>query len=95
MKLPRPLLIFVLLAGFCGPLQAGGARCVLQLEPEIDCPSCEDRLKHLLETARGVQSAEVDELSNNLVVRYDAARINVKALIGRLAVTGYKAKEVR
>lgn len=68
-------------------------KCVLTLSPEIDCPSCEDGIKHVLETARGVKSAEVNVLTNKVVVRYDPARINVKALIGRVAVTGYTAKE--
>ncbi len=71
------------------------ARCVLKLDPEIDCPSCEDRLKAILVAARGVQSAEIDVLTNRIAVRYDPGRVTVKALIGRIAVTGYTASEVR
>ena len=70
-------------------------KTVLKLEPEIDCPSCEDGIKHTLVTARGVQSAEVDVLNNNVTVRYDPTRIKLQALIGRIGVIGYKATEVK
>lgn len=73
----------------------GIAKCTLTLSPEIDCPSCEDGIKHLLVTARGVQSADIDVLTNRIVVRYDPARVKVPALIGRIAVMGYTAKEAR
>ena len=101
MKTPASLLLIVL-ALFCLPVSVpadGGspnlAKCVLTLSPEIDCPSCEDGIKRVLVTAHGVQSAEVDVLTNKVTVRYDPARINVKALVGRIAVMGYSAKEDR
>ena len=71
------------------------ARCVLKLDPEIDCPSCEDRLNYLLMAAHGVRSAEIDVLTNRIAVVYEPGRISVKALIGRIAVTGYTASEVK
>ena len=71
------------------------AKCILRVDPEIDCPSCEDGIKRVLATAHGVQSADVDVLNNRITVRYDPARISVKALIGRIAVTGYTASEVK
>jgi copper chaperone CopZ len=77
------------------PPKAAITKAVFSLDPEIDCPSCEDAIKHILETAHGVQSAEVDVLNNRITVRYDAARINARALIGRIAVTGYTATEVK
>ena len=83
----------VLLRAGDPPTTAASTRCVLTLSPEIDCPSCEDGIKHLLVTTHGVQSAEIDVLTNRVTVRYDPARINVKALIGRIAVMGYTAKE--
>ena len=101
MKTPGILFLFVLtllcstnagLADGNGPLVI---KCVLMLSPEIDCPSCEDGIKHVLMTAQGVQSAEVDVLTNKVTVRYNPARISVKALIGRIAVMGYTAKEDR
>ena len=70
-------------------------RTVLKLEPEIDCPSCEDGIKHTLVIAHGVQDAEVDVLNNKVIVRYDPARIKLQALIGRIGVIGYKATEVK
>ena len=70
-------------------------KTVFSLEPEIDCPSCEDAINHVLVTAHGVQSAEVDVLNNRVTVRYDAASISARALIGRIKVTGYTATEVR
>lgn len=70
-------------------------KTVLKLEPEIDCPSCEDGIKHTLVTAHGVQGAEVDVLTNKVTVRYDPARIKLQALIGRIGVIGYKATEVK
>ncbi|MBE7211813.1 MAG: heavy-metal-associated domain-containing protein [Gluconacetobacter diazotrophicus] len=70
-------------------------KSVLKLEPEIDCPSCEDGIKHTLVTAHGVQDAEVDVLNNKVIVRYDPARIKLQALIGRIGVIGYKATEVK
>ena len=88
------------LALLCGPaslLADGGSpnagKVVLLLSPEIDCPSCEDGVARVLVTAHGVQSAAVDVLTNKVTVRYDPARISVKALIGRIAVIGYTAKE--
>ena len=71
----------------------GAAKCVLTLSPEIDCPSCEDGIKRVLVTAHGVQSAEVAVLTSKIMIRYDPARINVEALIGRIASMGYTAKE--
>ena len=98
----RPLLAAVLIACLVPgtlradpPKTAAPAKCVLKVDPEIDCPSCEDGIKRVLATAHGVQSADVDVLNNRITVRYDPARINVKALIGRIAVTGYTASEVK
>ncbi len=98
----RSLLLVTLLALLPVPIpvQADGpkaqtAKCVLTVDPEIDCPSCEDGIKHVLVTAHGVESAEVDVLNNRIVVRYDPTRINVKALIGRISVTGYTATEIK
>ena len=98
----RAWVVAVLLVFFwpAGPLAADepkGAvvKTVLKLEPEIDCPSCEDGIKHTLVTAHGVQSAEVDVLTNKVTVRYDPARIKLQALIGRISVIGYKATEVK
>ena len=70
-------------------------KTVLKLEPEIDCPSCEDGIKHTLVIAHGVQDAEVDVLNNKVTVRYDPTRIKLQALIGRIGVIGYKATEVK
>ena len=70
-------------------------KSVLRLDPEIDCPSCEDGIKHTLVTAHGVQSADIDVLTNRIVVRYDPTRINLKALVGRIRVYGYTATEVK
>ena len=70
-------------------------RAVLKLEPEIDCPSCEDGIKRTLVAARGVQDAEIDVLTNRVTVRYDPARIKLPALVGRIGVMGYKATEIR
>ena len=70
-------------------------KSVLHLEPEIDCPSCEDYLKHTLVTAHGVQSADIDVLTNRIVVRYIPASIKLPALIGRIRVYGYTATEVK
>ena len=99
MKIPT-VLVLVVFALLCAPASglADGnnptlAKCILTLSPEIDCPSCEDGIKRVLVTAHGVQSAEVDVLTNKVTVRYDPACINVKALIGRIAVMGYTAKE--
>ena len=98
----RFLLLVLLATGGAARASAGsekaggsGAKCVLRVDPEIDCPSCEDGIKRVLTNARGVQSVEVDVLTDRITVRYDAARINVKALIGRVAVTGYAASEVK
>ncbi len=98
---PSLALIFVAVAlpALRAPLRADGpptvVKCTLLLTPEIDCPSCEDGIKHVLATARGVQSAHVDVLTNKIVVRYNPASIKVQALIGRIAVMGYRAKEVK
>ena len=70
-------------------------KSVLVLTPEIDCPSCEDNLKHTLVTAHGVQSAEVDVLTNRITIRYNPASIKLPALIGRIRVYGYTATEVK
>lgn len=95
-------LIFLVAAAMFSPgmpVRADGpasvAKCTLLLSPEIDCPSCEDGIKHLLVTAHGVQSADIDVLTNKVVVRYNPASIKVQALIGRIAVMGYTAKEVK
>lgn len=97
----RPLLILAALVFLVGPsLRADDGKpalvkTTLKLDPEIDCPSCEDGIKHALLTARGVASADIDVLTNRIVVRYDPARINLKALVGRIRVYGYTATEVK
>ena len=99
----KPLLILILVTAgmFIAQIsvRADGpqnvVKCTLTLSPEIDCPSCEDGIKHLLVTAHGVQSADIDVLTNKIVVRYDPASIKVQALIGRIAVMGYTAKETK
>ncbi len=77
------------------PPKAAVTKTVFTLDPEIDCPSCEDAISHVLVTAHGVQSAEVDVLNNRVTVRYDPASITARALIGRIKVTGYTATEVK
>ena len=80
------------------PTRAGDAAArvaVLRIEPEIDCPGCEDRLKHILETTRGVRRVEVDVMENLVSVRFDPAECTVGRLCGRVATTGYTAREVR
>ena len=96
------ILAIVLVAVLClhAPAFADGnspaiVKSVLTLDPEIDCPSCEDGIKHSLVTAHGVQSADVDVLNNRITIRYDARSINLKALIGRIRVFGYTATEVK
>ncbi len=95
------LAVVMLGAGFSGVRLSADepkgpvVKSVLKLEPEIDCPSCEDGIKHTLVTAHGVQDAEVDVLNNKVIVRYDPARIKLQALIGRIGVIGYKATEVK
>lgn len=98
----RPAFLVILLAGLAAipPLRAeeakgGPGRVVLRLEPEIDCPGCEERLKALLTRARGVQRVDLDLTRNRIVVRYDPAKCTVPALLGRVAATGYQAKEVK
>ena len=70
-------------------------KSVLKLDPEIDCPSCEDGIKHSLVTTHGVQSVDVDVLTNRVTVRYDPKNVALKALIGRIRVFGYTATEVK
>lgn len=89
------IVLLVPAVGQADPPKTAAAKCVLRVDPEIDCPSCEDGIKRVLMTARGVASVDVDVLNDRITVRYDPARINVKALIGRIAVTGYKASEVK
>lgn len=101
MKLLATLLIFgVALVWLASPQVAAGGnpatvKSVLSLEPEIDCPSCEDGIKHALVTAHGVQSADIDVLTNRIVIRYDPTSIKLQALIGRIRVFGYTATEVK
>ena len=93
------LIVALALLGAATRLHAGEkpalVTSVLRLDPEIDCPSCEDGIKHALVTAHGVQSASIDVLTNRIVVRYDPSSINLKALIGRIRVYGYTASEVK
>ncbi len=51
--------------------------------------------RNWLVTAHGVQSADIDVLTNKIVVRYNPTSIKVQALIGRIAVMGYTAKEIK
>ena len=83
-----------------GVARAGGPapstiKSVLKLDPEIDCPSCEDGIKHSLVSAHGVESVEVDVLNNRITIRYDPKNITLKALAGRIRVFGYTATEVK
>ena len=94
------LSILLAVSGLCQAARADGpapttVKSVLKLDPEIDCPSCEDGIKHSLVTAHGVQSVDVDVLTNRITVRYDPKNIMLKALIGRIRVFGYTATEVK
>ena len=63
------------------PVQAGEARTVvLRIVPEIDCPGCEDRLKHILETTKGVSRVEMDVMESRATVRFDPAGCTVGRL---------------
>ena len=76
--------------------RAGEVRAVvLRIEPEIDCPGCEDRLKHILETTKGVRRVEMDVMESRATVRFDPAECTVGRLCGRVATTGYGAKELK
>ena len=96
-------LLFSVVLATCASSQTGRAdgpvpatvKSVLKLDPEIDCPSCEDNIKHSLVTAHGVQSVDVDVLTNRITIRYDPKNIMLKALIGRIRVFGYTATEVK
>lgn len=98
-----PILLFLFASAVCGfslVARADGpapatVKSVLKLDPEIDCPSCEDGIKHSLATAHGVQSVDVDVLTNRVTIRYDPKNILLKALIGRIRVFGYTATEVK
>ncbi len=100
-SLPRLLLLALTVGWPLIPLRlcAGGdnnvAQVVFQLEPEIDCPGCEGRLHDLLGKARGVEKVDINVLTNRIVVRYDAAKCNPVALMGRIRVTGYTASQVK
>ena len=94
------LLISIVLAigALCQAARADGpatVKSVLKLDPEIDCPSCEDGIKRSLVTAHGVQSVDVDVITNRATIRYDPKNIMLKALIGRIRVFGYTATEVK
>ena len=98
-----PALLLTAIAALClapcfvradGPGPAT-VKSVLKLDPEIDCPSCEDNIKHSLVTVHGVQSADIDVLTNRIVIRYDPKDTTLKALIGRIRVYGYTATEVK
>lgn len=94
------LSVALALGGFSRAARADGpasatVKSVLKLDPEIDCPSCEDGIKHSLATAHGVQSVEVDVLTNRVTIRYDPKNIALKALIVRIRVFGYTATEVK
>ena len=74
--------------------RAGEARTViLRIEPEIDCPGCEDRLKHILETTKGVSRVEMDVMGSRATVRFNPSTCTVGRLCGRVATTGYTARE--
>ena len=73
----------------------GDARAVLRIEPEIDCPGCEDRLKHILETIKGVHRVEVDVMESRIVVGFDPGQCTVGRLCGRVEATGYHARPVK
>lgn len=74
--------------------RAGETRTVvLRIAPEIDCPGCEDRLKHILETTKGVSRVEMDVMESRATVRFDPAGCTVGRLCARLATTGYTARE--
>ncbi|MBV9658932.1 MAG: heavy-metal-associated domain-containing protein [Verrucomicrobia bacterium] len=91
-----PLLLFLLAAAPCS--HAGGdkgTQAVFRLEPEIDCPACEDRIHELLARTRGVQKVDIDVIANRIVVRFDAGQCTAGALIGRIAATGYQAKQIK
>lgn len=67
---------------------------LLQITPEIDCSGCEDRLQHLLEATQGVRQVELDVMESRVRVRFDPGQCSVGRLLGRVAATGYTAKEV-
>ena len=96
MKIFPLLVILGLLLPFAPlPARAGETTrtVVLRISPEIDCPGCEDRLKHILETTKGVSRVEMDVMESRATVRFDPAGCTVGRLCGRVATTGYTARE--
>ena len=68
---------------------------MFRLQPEIDCPGCEDKIQALLQRTRGVKKVELDLMENRVVVRYGAAECTPALLQGRLAATGYQLVPVK
>ena len=97
MKTVRVLLVLLgLCVSMVPPASAGETRTViLRIEPEIDCPGCEDRLKRILETTKGVRRVELDVMESRATVRFDPTECTVGRLCGRVTATGYGAREVK
>jgi cation transport ATPase len=58
----------------------------------MTCASCSARVQRALEKQPGVQSANVNLMTNNATVEFDASQTNPQSLATVIEQTGYKAE---
>src|SRR5260221_8025749 len=77
-----------------GPVDAT-ASIILQIDPEIDCPACEDGIRFLLLRRRGVRKVKVDVMTSRVKIEYLPAQVTPAALIATIGIMEYHARIVK
>ena len=66
----------------------------VKLSTEIDCSSCEEKIKKQLAFTKGVVDVETSVEENTVIVKYRNKRTSVEKIIESLAEIDYKAEVV-
>ena len=61
--------------------------------PEMECTSCENKIKGNLRFEKGIKDIETDITTQEIKITYDADNTSPEAFVKALAKIGYEAKE--
>lgn len=60
----------------------------------LHCPGCISSVKNALESAQGINKAEVDISDDTATVEYFENKVTIEKLVSIIEATGFKAKPV-
>ncbi len=64
------------------------------VDPQMECSSCENKIKSNLRFEKGVKSVKPSAKEQIVVIEFDDSKTNIDALKAAFAKIGYEAEEV-